>query len=76
MRWLHHAGGGSAPRVIPPARHDPLAVQPGDTVVHDKWGEGVVVSVSGSGADAQARVSFTSVGEKQLILSYAPLKRT
>jgi DNA helicase-2/ATP-dependent DNA helicase PcrA len=70
------SGGGAVPRVSPPARHDPLVVQPGDTVLHDKWGEGVVVSVSGSGADAQARVSFTSVGEKQLILSYAPLKRT
>ncbi len=52
-----------------------VTVSPGDTVVHEKWGEGVVLSVSGTGSDAQARVAFEEVGEKQLIVAYAPLKR-
>ena len=57
------------------AKHEPAAVSPGDTVVHDKWGEGVVLTVSGSGAEAQARVIFEEAGEKQLLLAYAPLRR-
>jgi DNA helicase-2/ATP-dependent DNA helicase PcrA len=56
-------------------RREPAKVGPGDTVIHDKWGEGVVISVSGSGGDAEATVSFEEVGEKRLILAYAPLKK-
>jgi DNA helicase-2/ATP-dependent DNA helicase PcrA len=72
-------GGGSvigAPRTPQgPAAHEPVAVVPGDTVVHDRWGEGVVLAVSGTGSDAQARVAFEDAGEKQLILAYAPLRK-
>jgi DNA helicase-2/ATP-dependent DNA helicase PcrA len=50
-------------------------VGPGDTVHHDKWGEGVVVAVSGRGTDAEATIAFEDVGEKRLILAYAPLRR-
>ena len=56
-------------------RREPLEVSPGDTVLHDKWGEGVVLTVSGSGGDAEATVIFEDAGEKRLLLSYAPLKR-
>jgi DNA helicase-2/ATP-dependent DNA helicase PcrA len=51
------------------------AVKPGDTVVHERFGEGVVISVSGSGEDTEARVAFSDVGEKSLLLAYAPLKK-
>jgi DNA helicase-2/ATP-dependent DNA helicase PcrA len=54
---------------------EPLAVTPGETVVHDRWGEGVVLSVSGSGSDAQATIAFADVGEKRVLLAYAPLAR-
>src|SRR5438128_4088279 len=37
-----------------PARRDPPALVAGDTVVHDRWGEGVVVTVTGAGARAEA----------------------
>jgi DNA helicase-2/ATP-dependent DNA helicase PcrA len=47
----------------------------GDTVLHDRWGEGVVLTVSGSGTDAEATVRFEDVGEKRLLLAYAPLKK-
>ncbi|MDP9343734.1 MAG: DNA helicase PcrA [Actinomycetota bacterium] len=50
-------------------------IGPGDTVVHDRWGEGVVLAVSGAGSDARATVVFEDVGEKHLALAYAPLKR-
>jgi DNA helicase-2/ATP-dependent DNA helicase PcrA len=52
-----------------------LGLHPGDDVVHAKWGEGVVLEVSGEGAKAEALVRFPSVGEKRLALSLAPLKR-
>ena len=52
-----------------------VEVRPGDTVLHDRWGEGVVISVSGMGTDARATVAFEDVGEKHLMLAFAPLKR-
>jgi DNA helicase-2/ATP-dependent DNA helicase PcrA len=47
----------------------------GEIVVHERWGKGVVLNVSGEGDRAQARVRFESVGEKQLLLCAAPLRR-
>ena len=52
-----------------------LGLRVGESVVHAKWGEGVVIDVSGEGDRAEARVRFPSVGEKHLALSLAPLKR-
>jgi DNA helicase-2/ATP-dependent DNA helicase PcrA len=54
---------------------EPLAVAAGDTVVHDRWGEGVVVSISGAGERAEATIAFEDVGEKRLLLAYAPLAK-
>jgi DNA helicase-2/ATP-dependent DNA helicase PcrA len=47
----------------------------GETVVHGKWGEGVVTDVHGEGEKAEATIRFPSVGEKRLLLSLAPVKR-
>jgi DNA helicase-2/ATP-dependent DNA helicase PcrA len=52
-----------------------LGLRPGEDVVHGKWGEGVVLDVSGEGDKAEALVHFPSVGDKRLLLSLAPLKR-
>jgi DNA helicase-2/ATP-dependent DNA helicase PcrA len=52
-----------------------LGLVAGDRVVHGKWGEGSVVETGGSGEDAEAVVSFPSVGVKKLLLRMAPLKR-
>jgi DNA helicase-2/ATP-dependent DNA helicase PcrA len=52
-----------------------VEVQPGETVMHDRWGEGVVLSVTGTGTDARATVAFEEVGEKHLMLAFAPLKK-
>lgn len=56
-------------------RRDVSPLQLGDDVYHDKWGEGVVVELEGHGDDAQALVRFPSVGEKRLLLAWAPLSR-
>ncbi len=52
-----------------------LGLEPGDGVVHERWGPGVVVTVEGTGAQARGRVRFDGVGEKQLLFSMAPLRR-
>jgi ATP-dependent DNA helicase UvrD/PcrA len=52
-----------------------LELRTGETVVHGKWGEGVVTEVNGEGDKAEATIRFPSVGEKRLLLSLAPLKR-
>ncbi|MDP9330570.1 MAG: DNA helicase PcrA [Actinomycetota bacterium] len=57
------------------ARHDPASVAEGDTVLHDKWGEGVVLNVTGGGDGAEATIAFSDVGEKRVLLAYAPLKK-
>jgi DNA helicase-2/ATP-dependent DNA helicase PcrA len=58
------AGPGPAPTV---------AV--GEEVFHDRFGRGVVVSVSGSGNNAEATIHFEDEGAKRLLLAYAPLKK-
>jgi DNA helicase-2/ATP-dependent DNA helicase PcrA len=65
--WTPSKPGGVAKRQGP-------TVAPGDTVVHEKWGEGVVLTVSGSGDGTEATISFSDVGEKRVLLAYAPLR--
>jgi DNA helicase-2/ATP-dependent DNA helicase PcrA len=52
-----------------------LGLEPGDVVVHGRWGEGTVLATSGSGENAEATVQFAAVGRKQLLLRMAPVKR-
>jgi DNA helicase-2/ATP-dependent DNA helicase PcrA len=67
---------GWTPPKVPGVSQRPVpAVQPGDTVVHERFGEGVVLSISGNGEDTEARVAFSDVGEKNLLLAYAPLRK-
>ena len=54
---------------------DPPAIVPGDTVLHEKWGEGVVLTVSGAGDGTEATIAFSEVGEKRVLLAYAPLRK-
>jgi DNA helicase II / ATP-dependent DNA helicase PcrA len=70
------AGGEVSPiRAAVDGRREIPQISAGDTVVHDKWGEGVVLTVSGSGSDAEATVRFEDAGEKRLLVAYAPLKK-
>jgi DNA helicase-2/ATP-dependent DNA helicase PcrA len=54
---------------------DSLGLKIGDDVRHNKFGEGVILDLSGSGEKTEARVRFRDVGEKNLLLSWAPLEK-
>ena len=43
----------------------------GSVIVHERFGEGVVERLEGSGLDAKACVRFQNVGTKQLLLRFA-----
>lgn len=45
----------------------------GQAVLHSKFGEGVIVNLESSGADARVQVNFSSAGVKWLALEYAKL---
>ena len=45
----------------------------GQAVLHAKFGEGVIVNLEGSGADARVQVNFRKAGVKWLALEYAKL---
>jgi DNA helicase-2/ATP-dependent DNA helicase PcrA len=46
----------------------------GQSVRHDRFGDGVVVSLEGRGADARAQINFGRQGLKWLALSVAKLQ--
>ncbi len=67
--------GWSPPRAAGVPKRDAVAISAGDTVIHERWGEGVVTTVSGIGDDAEASIMFPDVGEKRVLLAYAPLTK-
>ena len=52
-----------------------VGIRLGDDVVHEKFGEGVVIDLQGDGDKAEVRVRFVDAGEKWLLLAWAPLRR-
>lgn len=47
----------------------------GDKVLHDKFGQGMVVEIKGHGSNEEVVVVFQSVGIKRLLLEYAKLEK-
>ena len=67
--------GVSKPKPPSPTQAHELNFKVGDDVRHNVWGEGVILMVEGAGDKAEAVVHFGSVGEKRLLLSWAPLEK-
>ena len=65
------AAPAAAPR--PPTSADGHALRVGQGVFHAKFGEGVVLTLEGAGADARAQVRFGRHGSKWLALAVARL---
>ncbi|MET3557991.1 DNA helicase-2/ATP-dependent DNA helicase PcrA [Streptococcus rupicaprae] len=49
--------------------------QIGDTAHHKKWGDGIVLEVSGSGQAQELKINFPEVGLKKLLASVAPIEK-
>jgi DNA helicase-2/ATP-dependent DNA helicase PcrA len=60
-----------------PAKHgaEAIGLKVGDDVSHATFGEGVVLHIEGQGEKAEIVIRFPGVGEKRLLLSWAPLKK-
>ncbi len=67
-------GDVKPPALVPKAPDHGL--RSGQGVFHNKFGEGVVVTLEGSGADARAQINFGRHGMKWLALSVAKLTPT
>jgi len=52
-----------------------LGLERGDRVRHPKWGEGRIESIVGAGGDGLVTIDFPNVGQKMLMLKYAPLEK-
>jgi DNA helicase-2/ATP-dependent DNA helicase PcrA len=52
-----------------------MGLRVGDDVTHDKFGEGVILELIGAGDTTEAVVNFRDVGEKRLLLAWAPLQK-
>ncbi|MDP4290558.1 MAG: 3'-5' exonuclease, partial [Bacteroidota bacterium] len=50
------------------------AIQVGMDVQHQRFGQGKVISMEGSGPNKKATVFFQGIGQKQLLLQFAKLK--
>jgi DNA helicase-2/ATP-dependent DNA helicase PcrA len=46
----------------------------GQRVLHERFGEGVVLGMEGQGANARIQVNFAGAGSKWLVIAYAPLQ--
>jgi DNA helicase-2/ATP-dependent DNA helicase PcrA len=69
-RAMRPSGGG-------PAKHgaEALGLKVGDDVAHATFGEGVILHIEGQGDKAEVVIRFPGLGEKRLLLSWAPLKK-
>ncbi|UCG73704.1 MAG: DNA helicase II [Chromatiales bacterium] len=56
------------------SRDDSGALNLGQRVRHQKFGEGVVLNCEGAGAHARVQVNFETAGTKWLVMSYAGLE--
>ncbi len=52
-----------------------MSLNDGDKVRHPKWGEGTIRGLVGAGGDGLVTIDFPNVGQKMLMLKYAPLEK-
>ncbi|MBR6754191.1 MAG: hypothetical protein IKM05_09210, partial [Clostridia bacterium] len=64
---------GFAPSPARSLQSSAVLFKPGDKVLHRKFGEGTVQSVTGTGADARVMIAFTAYGTREFSLSIAPI---
>ena len=74
------AGGSTVPTSAPSAPMgargaEALGLRVGDDVTHETFGDGVILELVGAGDTTEAVVHFRDIGEKRLLLTWAPLRK-
>ena len=76
MTRLRDARDRQPPSAVPgPSQAPDYELEEGDRVRHERFGEGVVVSVEGEPPNTTALIDFKSTGTKKLLLRFAKLTR-
>ncbi|MFZ9802446.1 MAG: DNA helicase PcrA [Candidatus Nanopelagicales bacterium] len=80
MNESYSSGGfGAAPSMVkaskPRVEKQYLILNPGDKVLHERFGLGTVKETAGSGEGSEATIDFGSHGTKRLLLRYAPVEK-
>jgi DNA helicase-2/ATP-dependent DNA helicase PcrA len=87
IEWNEHAPAPSRASILKTSHFTPapratgrkasttMVLANGDRVSHDTFGLGTVVAVIGEGDRAEATINFGSLGEKRLLLRYAPVEK-
>ena len=71
---VYPSGGYSAPAAPrSPQTGNDTGYKVGQSVVHAKFGTGIIIDFEGRGADARVQVKFRNAGSKWLALAYAKL---
>ena len=68
-------GGGSGRAPAEPSKPTAPRFETGDEVVHDVFGQGIVVESKPAGSDEQVTVAFAGVGLKRLMAGMAPMEK-
>jgi DNA helicase-2/ATP-dependent DNA helicase PcrA len=69
---VNKPSGYKAPADFAPS--DTSALKEGMQVEHPKFGFGMVLQMDNSGSDRKAKINFSDVGEKTLLLSFAKIR--
>ena len=72
--WSDETASAPSPKWADARRADESRFRIGQTVVHAKFGEGVIVNLEGGGSDARAQINFGRQGMKWLALGIAKLE--
>jgi DNA helicase-2/ATP-dependent DNA helicase PcrA len=62
-------------RITPSSQNANLNLEIGDRVLHQTFGMGTVVALSGAGDKAEATINFGTYGDRRLLLRYAPVEK-
>ncbi len=73
---LRKMGKSERQRVAPFNGSDPSEFEEGDTVQHERFGNGMIVSIEGEPPNTTATVEFEKGGRKKLLLRFAKLRKT
>ena len=54
---------------------DPYSIEEGDNIIHERFGNGIIIEIDGEAPNTTALVEFEGSGRKKLLLRFAKLKR-